>query len=427
VYRTDPFTQSHIDRLFAIGCSKPQLDKTRGEEALLRHLAALGLQPRPIVWSSNAEEGVRMAEDTEDEIARPLADQLQAEALLNSTSLAAPMQGGAWDMALERARDGQGVGSVTFAGWERQREDPTQGDGRCGIWALAVAATVPREIDDAMKAARDAARNRVVDAGLLSQVEAMDATVRGAARRAARRTPESRIWDEIIWWVEEHLAGNESPTPAFAEHEMNAVVDDAIEACCAIGLWAIFDDPATRRLADIFCALIDALEAGVCAYWIAPARIICIPMPALVVDNRGRLHREDGPAIEWPGESHHYWKGIRIPAAFIEQRRHISLEQIRHERRIEYRRVLCDLYGRKRYLQNSGATLVHRDRFGTLWRVEDGGDQPLMYVEVENASVENAERRKFFLRVPPTMRTAHEAVAWTFGRTPETYKPIVEA
>jgi hypothetical protein len=31
-----------------------------------------------------------------------------------------------------------------------------------------------------------------------------------------------------------------------------------------------------------------------------------------------------------------------------------------------------------------------------------------------------------WLRVPPTMRTAKEAVAWTFGQAPESYDPIVE-
>ena len=70
--------------------------------------------------------------------------------------------------------------------------------------------------------------------------------------------------------------------------------------------------------------------------------------------------------------------------------------------------------------------MVHRDEFGTLWRINDGGDEPLMYVEVKNATLKDGERRKFFLRVPPTMRTAHEAVAWTFRQTPQTYMPAME-
>jgi len=31
----------------------------------------------------------------------------------------------------------------------------------------------------------------------------------------------------------------------------------------------------------------------------------------------------------------------------------------------------------------------------------------------------------YFLRVPPTMRTAREAVAWTYGLTAEAYLPLM--
>jgi hypothetical protein len=46
-------------------------------------------------------------------------------------------------------------------------------------------------------------------------------------------------------------------------------------------------------------------------------------------------------------------------------------------------------------------------------------------VEVENGTREpNGWRRRYFLRVPPNMRSAHEAVAWTFGLTPEQYAAV---
>jgi hypothetical protein len=43
-------------------------------------------------------------------------------------------------------------------------------------------------------------------------------------------------------------------------------------------------------------------------------------------------------------------------------------------------------------------------------------------VEVENGTREpDGSRRHYFLPVPPGARTPHEAVAWTYGLTPDRY------
>ncbi len=53
---------------------------------------------------------------------------------------------------------------------------------------------------------------------------------------------------------------------------------------------------------------------------------------------------------------------------------------------------------------------------------------PLVFVKVLNATREKDGRQKeFFLRVPPYITTAREAVAWSFGLTPEEYKPTQES
>ena len=49
-------------------------------------------------------------------------------------------------------------------------------------------------------------------------------------------------------------------------------------------------------------------------------------------------------------------------------------------------------------------------------------------VEVLNSTPEpDGTRRTYFLRVPPTMRTAREAVAWTFGLDGGEYRPAAES
>lgn len=53
--------------------------------------------------------------------------------------------------------------------------------------------------------------------------------------------------------------------------------------------------------------------------------------------------------------------------------------------------------------------------------------EPIMAVRVMNATPEaNGEPLEFWLRVPPTVATAHEAVAWTFQMPPAAYDPVVQ-
>jgi hypothetical protein len=74
-------------------------------------------------------------------------------------------------------------------------------------------------------------------------------------------------------------------------------------------------------------------------------------------------------------------------------------------------------------------TLVHQDDFGRLW--EDGSDgsgEPIRIVEVVNATPdEDGSSRHYFLRVPPSVGTAQEAVAWTFGLGASEYVPVRES
>ena len=84
--------------------------------------------------------------------------------------------------------------------------------------------------------------------------------------------------------------------------------------------------------------------------------------------------------------------------------------------------MMIERYGLARFREEAGAQRLHRDRWGTLWRVPVRGDEPLVTVEVVNSTPEpDGHRRRYELRVPPRMRTALEAVAWTFGMSPRDY------
>lgn len=53
--------------------------------------------------------------------------------------------------------------------------------------------------------------------------------------------------------------------------------------------------------------------------------------------------------------------------------------------------------------------------------------EEIQLVEVRNATAEpDGTFKTYFLRVPPTIRSARAAVAWTFGLDAEAYAPKVE-
>ena len=106
----------------------------------------------------------------------------------------------------------------------------------------------------------------------------------------------------------------------------------------------------------------------------------------------------------------------------------LTASRILRERNAEVRRVMLERYGGyRRLVRDLEAVPVDTDRFGTLYHVRVRGSEPLALVRVINATPDaDGRRREYFLRVPPEVPTARDAVAWTFGMTAEEYDPGVE-
>ena len=84
--------------------------------------------------------------------------------------------------------------------------------------------------------------------------------------------------------------------------------------------------------------------------------------------------------------------------------------------------------GPERLLLDGAARILNEDRrWGTLYRLDLEGDAPLVMVRVLNATPEpDGSIQRYYLRVPPTMERAREAVAWTFGKREYEYAPEKE-
>lgn len=149
-------------------------------------------------------------------------------------------------------------------------------------------------------------------------------------------------------------------------------------------------------------------------------------------DEPGRLHRGDGPALGYSdGFALHAWRGMPIPADFLATLAGLKpkklAKRIAAESNAELRRVMLEVYGYDRYLADTGAKPLDRDETGVLWRIDLPGDEPIVMVEVVNSTPEpDGSSRTYYLRVPPTTRTAREGVAWTFGDEAADYRPEKE-
>lgn len=68
---------------------------------------------------------------------------------------------------------------------------------------------------------------------------------------------------------------------------------------------------------------------------------------------------------------------------------------------------------------------VKRTERRSSWCIQLVGDEDVVMVEVINSTPEpDGTSHTYWLRVPPTTRTAKEGVAWTFGLHADVYDPV---
>lgn len=157
-------------------------------------------------------------------------------------------------------------------------------------------------------------------------------------------------------------------------------------------------------------------------YWVAKPTIHRDPQPGT-----RRLHNEHFAAVECDVENLYFWHGVMVPAFVVVRPDWISIKHIETEQNTEVRRIMVNRYGQAKYLLDSGAKAIHSDDFGTLYRKDIPGDEPLVMVKVVNATPEaDGSFKDYFLRVPPDMERARQAVAWTFDKAEHDYAPCLE-
>jgi hypothetical protein len=169
------------------------------------------------------------------------------------------------------------------------------------------------------------------------------------------------------------------------------------------------------------------------AGWIVPHERVCwvSERPKLLLsDTLGRLHCPDGPALQYrDGWPCYTWKGVVVPAWMIEHPEKITLDAVADVIHPALRNCMIEIMTPERFVRMGGASRVSEDETGILWRKLWGYRGVTIgswtVVEVINGTLEgDGARRRYFLRVPSRVRTAREAVAWTYGLSPERYAEL---
>jgi hypothetical protein len=144
-----------------------------------------------------------------------------------------------------------------------------------------------------------------------------------------------------------------------------------------------------------------------------------------------RLHKEDGPAIEFRDTwSLYYWHGIRLASSqewIIKNKKLITKEKILTETNSEIRRIMCEVVGWKNALKMLGSKIIDYDEIHgqkrELLEIEITNQEKIRIVKLINGTQESDGTRHEFLEgVPLEIQTSHDAEAWQYGISPSWYK-----
>lgn len=162
----------------------------------------------------------------------------------------------------------------------------------------------------------------------------------------------------------------------------------------------------------------------------------------------GSIHCDDGPAyisktrLQWfqDGKQHgldidiygsksYYFEGVLIPPRYFLDPESLTFEEIINHPNTEVRYVGLKIYGYDRVREKCKIIDKGKDGMELMKLEQKNLSEPLMILKVLNSTPEaDGTQKSYFLVVPPDMKTAEQAVAWTFRfDKPKDYHPEQEA
>jgi len=165
--------------------------------------------------------------------------------------------------------------------------------------------------------------------------------------------------------------------------------------------------PLAKHIYDAF------LAGGWSLFW-NDKTLFWSPKPTVRVErmpNGGRrLHSMEGPACVNEIENLYFIHGVLVPAYAVVRPEWITLDEIKSESNEEVRRTLIEQFGWERFLQESKATIAHRQfnqrdrQWEELYRLDDGTQRVLLS--------DPSTGRRYALGVPSEIANCADAQAW---------------
>lgn len=135
------------------------------------------------------------------------------------------------------------------------------------------------------------------------------------------------------------------------------------------------------------------------------------------LDENKRLHNENGPAIKYmDGFAIYSWHGTKIPKEWIEDKDNFTPEMAFAVENVELRRVAFEIIGWNNILKKLECKVIDEDEdpmIGTLLETTLPDFGTVRFIRVLCGT-----GRTFAIPVPPTVKTALEANAWTYNIEP---------
>jgi hypothetical protein len=121
------------------------------------------------------------------------------------------------------------------------------------------------------------------------------------------------------------------------------------------------------------------------------------------------------------------WRGVAIDYRIAFQPDQLTSEQVLNEKNAERRRVMIERMGAEEFFRQAKPKVLDSDQDAggkrQLLRVPLEGDEDIVCLACNCPST----GRNYFLRVPPDMKSCHQAAAWMAGfDDPAKYKPVME-
>jgi len=330
-----------------------------------------------------------------------------------------------WDSVRASVRDSVGDSvrdSVRDSVWDSVRDSVLD-----SVWASVGDSVRASVLDSVGASVRDSVRDSVWASVGDSVRDSVWASVGDSVWASVRDSVWDSVWASVL-----------DSVGASVLDSVGASVRDSVWASVRASVYGSHDS-SWLSFYDYFLngchlACIEPLRplidlAHHCGWWI-PYQQLCILQHRhceLHRDADGRLHNPFGMAVKYrDGWGVYAWHGTHIPleqAWIIEESNRLDSRAIDAEDNAELRRVMLEIFGHDRYLIESGLQPTDSSDYGELFRKSLSDDEDLVMVRVTDATHPD---HRYMLRVPPSCRTAHEAVAWSFGMRADEYSPMIQ-